>query len=209
MGNNGVRQRTNTGGGTTSRVGGEKREKEGNGRIYNDDKWTCTPRHLPGRACHTAPFPPTFFPFLFSPRYPHILSWNPDLPPPLLPLLALSFPCSFFSCLCPCHLFFFTSAPHPTHRLPKRHQPITSQIFRSPRISLLNLASSPHLTFSYLTSPALPCSPQSPGRHVLQLACHASVNDKLRPDDFRLDTCPEVLLEALPLRTSLPIASDR
>jgi hypothetical protein len=78
----------------------------------------------------------------------------------------------FFSCLghnLPLSSDFFTSAPHATHRLPN----VTNHISDLP-ISLLNLASSPHLTFPYLTSPCFPCSPHPPVRHVLQLSCHAS-----------------------------------
>jgi hypothetical protein len=38
--------------------GGEKREKEGKGRIYNDDKWTCT-----------SPSPRLCLPHYTSPRH--------------------------------------------------------------------------------------------------------------------------------------------
>ena len=96
--------------------------------------------------------PPTFFPFLFSPRYPHILSWIVICP---LPLRSTPRPLLFFALVsvttCPCHLIFHIR-PTRDHRLPN----VTNHISDLPIPAHLAfescLVTSTHLT---LTSPRL------------------------------------------------------
>ena len=134
------------------------------------------PRQPSSRLCLPHYTPPDIFPFLFPPRYPPRQSRIVICPLPSPPLPILSFSSLFCSCLghnLPLSSDFFTSAPHATTAY--QTSPITSQIFRSPHISLLNLASSPHLT---LTSPPLASILFRVPRihlfsHVLQMACHA------------------------------------
>lgn len=134
------------------------------------------PRQPSSRLCLPHYTPPDIFPFLFPPRYPPRQSRIVICPLPSPPLPILSFSSLFCSCLghnLPLSSDFFTSAPHATTAY--QTSPITSQIFRSPHISLLNLASSPHLI---LTSPPLASILFRVPRihlfsHVLQMACHA------------------------------------
>jgi hypothetical protein len=96
---------------------------------------------------------PTFFPFPFLSAVSTCTILDRDLPPPLPTTphsLLSSLSCSCLGHNLPLSSDFFTSAPHATTAY--QTSPITSQIFRSPHISLSNLASSPHLT---LTSPPL------------------------------------------------------
>jgi len=68
------RQQTNKGGETTE-LGAEKKEMEGNGRIYMMTSGRVTLAISPAVPAtqHRAP---DIFPFLFFPRYPHLLSWT-------------------------------------------------------------------------------------------------------------------------------------
>ena len=66
------------------RVGGEKREMEGNGRIYMSDKWTI----FPAVPCHTLRPPDNFPPAVSTDT---ILAWSEIvICPPLLPSSSLS-----------------------------------------------------------------------------------------------------------------------
>jgi hypothetical protein len=76
------------------RVGGEKREMEGNGRIYMNDKWTHLAISPAVPATHNTSSRHFPFPFLSAVSTFTIVELNRDLPPPPLALLTLSFPCA-------------------------------------------------------------------------------------------------------------------
>lgn len=150
-----VRQRMNKHGRRDDRVGGEKREMEGNGSIYmmTSAIGGARVRHLPGCACHTTPSSRHYpFPFLSAVSTCTIVDWIGDLLPPFPALLTLLFPALCF-CLghdLPLSSDIFTSAPHATAN---QTSPITSSNphLRSsdPRTSHSESqdASSPHLIF--------------------------------------------------------------
>ena len=155
--------------GTTRRVGEEKREMEGIGRIYIDLNYSPSPRLcLPQHRLSPRHFPPfNSFPLRVS-RHPHIQSWFMfplSHPPPQLvypspyslssPFPLLSSPGHKFT---PCHLI--SDALTPPHEM----LPITSsQIPRSIQIyPRSHLASK--FTSTQLTSPRLPSSPHWIGR---------------------------------------------
>src|SRR5712671_1474214 len=156
-------------------LGGEKREMEGKGGIYNDDSgragsWLvrhlAVPR-LAGCACHSAPIFFPYFPVSTRPR-PHPrrgISWIVISPPhaqPLSFLFSLSRVTSS-----PCHLIFFTSSPISRLTRDGQTSPITSsnpisdlQIPASisnsrisPRPFPLTPLNSPHLTLSLCVAP--------------------------------------------------------
>ncbi|KAI9443164.1 hypothetical protein H4582DRAFT_1163659 [Lactarius indigo] len=158
-----VRKRGNSG--TTRRVGEEKREMEGNGRIYIDRNYSPTPRScLPQhRLCPPDIFPR--FPFNSPPlrvsRHPHIQSWIMILtrPPPDSPTPSpRSSPSPFFP-RSQVHTLSsdFRCLDRPaSHTMPKCHQ---SHHLRSQDLSIstLDLPSfpppPPHIHAPHLASP--------------------------------------------------------